>query len=145
MDCGWRRLLAWKPLEDDAEWHPHSLEGFLKEVVRNKVLDLQRAMTRQLPESPDLVDILDDDSEVGRDPSLEAERSRLRRAFRDCSRGFRPRDSILISMWWQGHSGDEIAGAIDSNANNVYVRKNYLLKQLRDCLVERLPEYFRHV
>lgn len=145
MDDGWRRLLRWRPLDHDVEWHPHSLEAFLKEVTRNRVRDLLRAESRQLPGDPDPSEIIDEDSDVGRNPWLEAERSRLRRAFRACSRRFSPRDHLLIDMWWAGHQAAEIAKAIGSNANNVHARKHHLIKILRDCLVEKLPEYFRRV
>jgi len=39
----------------------------------------------------------------------EAERSRLMRAFRSCTRWFRDRDHLAIRLWWEGHSAQQIA------------------------------------
>ena len=140
----WLRLLQWRGLYNDEAYHPHSLEAYLKQITIHKVIDLQG--TDRLQESPyDPADIIDDETELGRDPALGAERSRLRRAFDSCSRRFKDNDHRSIRMWWEGHTAKYIAEKLNTNPNNVYQRRSYLLEQLRRCLVEKLPEYFRHV
>ena len=141
----WLRLLQWNGLDNDEDWHQHSLEAFLKRVTINKVKDLQAAEPPTLPPGLDPVEIIDRTTPYGRDPLVEAERSRLIMAFNDCARWFKERDDRLISMWWEGHTAQHIGEQLEMNPNNVYQRRSYLLKQLRDCLVEKLPEYFRHV
>ena len=144
IDGNWLRLLQWKGLYDDEAWHPHSLEAFLKRVTINKVTSLQRA-ERQSSSSFDPVDIIDDTTSLGADPALYAERARLMLAFTTCSSRFSDGDHRAIVMWWEGHTAQYIAEQLHTNANNVYQRRHYLLNQLRTCLVEKLPEYFRHV
>jgi RNA polymerase sigma factor (sigma-70 family) len=140
----WLRLLQWRGLYDDEAYHAHSLEAFLKRITIRKIIDLQG--TERLQQSQlDPADIVDDNTELGRDPALGAERSRLRRVFDACSRLFKRKDHRAIQLWWEGYSAREIGEQLDTNPNNVYQRRSYLLKQLRDCLVEKLPEYFRHV
>jgi hypothetical protein len=46
-------------------------------------------------------------------------------------------------LWWQGHDAKTIARKVGGTPNNVYQRRSYLLKCLREGLAERLPEYFR--
>ena len=145
IEGNWLRLLQWNGLFNDAAWHPHSLEGFLHTLTTNKVTDSLRAEPPQLPPNLDPVDIIDRTTPYGRDPMLEAERSRLVSAYEDCAGWFNDRDNQLITLWWEGHTGQYIAQQLRMTANNVYQRRSYLLKQLRDCLVEKLPEYFRRV
>lgn len=76
---------------------------------------------------------------------MEAERGRLMVAFRNCARYFTDNDHRAIRMWFEGHTAQHIAEQLGTNPNNVYQRRSYLLKQLRDCLIDKLPEYFRHV
>ena len=140
----WLRLLQWRGLYDDEAYHAHSLEAFLKRITIRKIIDLQGAERIQ-ESSYDPADIVDEQTELGRDPALGAERSRLRRAFDACSRLFQRKDHRAIRLWWEGYSAREIGERLDTNPNNVYQRRSYLLKQLRDCLVEKLPEYFRYV
>jgi DNA-directed RNA polymerase specialized sigma24 family protein len=141
----WLRLLQWKPLYDDDAWHERSLQGFLKTIARNKAIDLRRAEPPELPPGLDPNDIMDRTTPLGNDPLVEAERSRLIRAFEFCSSWFRDRDHLLVRLWWEGHPAHYIAEQIGSNANNVYQRRSYILRRLRECLIERLPEYFRRV
>ena len=141
----WLRLLQWQGLYDDEAWHPHSLEGFLHRITVNKAADLWRAEPKFQRGEFDPVDIIDRVTPLGRNPLIEAERSRLIAAFEFCASWFRDKDHTLLWMWWEGRSGQEIADEIDSNANNVYQRRSYILGRLRECLTERLPEYFRRV
>jgi len=143
-DGNWLRLLQWRGLYDDEAYHEHSLEAFLKRITIRKVIDLQGA-ERIEPSPHDPADIVDEETELGRDPALGAERSRLRRVFDACSRLFKSKDHRAIQLWWEGYSASEIGARLGTNPNNVYQRRSYLLKQLRDCFVEKLPEYFRHV
>ena len=140
----WLRLLQWRGLYNDEAWHPHSLEAFLKRITIRKIIDLQGA-ERIEPSAFDPADIVDEQTELGRDPALGTERSRLRRVFDECSRLFKRKDHRAIQLWWEGYSASEIGDRLGTNPNNVYQRRSYLLKQLRDCFVEKLPEYFRHV
>lgn len=139
------RLLQWKALYDDEAWHEHSLESFLKQITRNKVLDLVDAEPPQLPQGLDPNDIIDRTTPLGTDPLIEAERERLMSAYTSCADRFNDNDHRSIRMWWEGHTARHIAAQLDTNPNNVYQRRSYLLRQLRACLVEMLPEYFRHV
>ena len=141
----WLRLLQWKGLYDDEAWHPQSLEGFLRRITLNKAADLWDAEPKFRPGEFDPVDIIDRTTPMGRDPLIEAERSRLIEAFEICASRFHNRDHTLLWMWWEGRSGQEIADEIETNPNNVYQLRSYLFRQLRACLAERLPEYFRHV
>ena len=140
----WLRLLQWRGLYDDDAYHEHSLEGFLKRVTIHKIIDLQGAERLQQSQL-DPADTVDENTELGRDPALGTERSRLRRVFDACSRLFKRKDHLAIRLWWEGYSAKEIGEQLDTNPNNVYQRRSYLLKQLRDCIVEKLPEYFYHV
>ena len=141
----WLRILQWDGLYDDDAWHPQSLEGFLHRITVNKVTDLWRAEPKFQPGDFDPVDIIDRTTPMGNDPMIEAERSRLIAAFEFCASWFRDKDHTLLWMWWEGRSGAEIADELDTNANNVYQRRSHIFRRLRECLVERLPEYFRHV
>ena len=141
----WLRLLQWKGLYDDEAWHEHSLEGYLKRITINKVSDLMDAEPPQLPKGLDPVEIIDRTTPLGNDPLVEAERGRLMVAFTICSSRFNDGDHRAILMWWEGHTAQYIAEQLETNPNNVYQRRSYLLRQLRDCLVERLPDYFHHV
>ena len=141
----WLRLLQWKGLYDDEAWHEHSLEAYLKRITINKVSDLRDAEPPQLPPGLDPVDIVDRTTPLGNDPLVEAEGGRLMAAFAHCTRWFRDRDHLAIKLWWEGHKAQHIAEATRTNANNVYQRRSYLLKRLRECLVETLPEYFHRV
>jgi DNA-directed RNA polymerase specialized sigma24 family protein len=145
VEGNWLRLLQWNGLFDDDAWNPHSLEAFLKKLTNNKVTDLLRAEPPQLPPGLDPVDIIDRTTPYGRDPLLEAERSRLMWAYEDCTQWFKDKDNRLITMWWEGHAGQYIATQLKMKVNNVYQRRSYLLNQLRDCLVDKLPEYFHRV
>ena len=139
----WLRLLQWKPLYDPDAWHEESLRAYLKQITIHKVSDLRDREPPQLPSGLDPSDIID--GTLGSDPLVAAERSRLMRAFESCTRWFRKSDHRAILLWWEGHTAQHIAELLETNANNVYQRRSHLLKQLRDCLVENLPEYFRHV
>ena len=141
----WRVLLQWNALYDDAVWSPRSLSAFLKQITINKVRDLQRAEQRQPPPAMDPIDIIDVDGPLGADPMVQAERARLEAAFMSCTSRFNDPDQTLIRMWWEGYTGAETGAELGMTPNNVYVRRSYLLQQLRDCLIEKLPEYFRHV
>ena len=141
----WLRILQWDGLYDDDAWHPQSLEGFLHRITVNKVTDLWRAEPKFQPGDFDPVDIIDRTTPMGNDPMIEAERSRLIAAFEFCASWFRDKDHTLLWMWWEGRSGAEIADELDTNANNVYQRRSHIFRRLRECLVERLPEYFRLV
>jgi len=145
IQANWLRLLQWNGLYDDAAWHEHSLEAYLKRITTNKVSDLRDAEVPRLPQGLDPVEIIDRTTPLGNDPLVEAERERLVVAFTFCSSRFKDGDHRAIMMWWEGYTAQHIAEQIGSNANNVYQRRHYLLNQLRDCLVEKLPEYFRHV
>ena len=145
IECNWLRLLQWNGLFDDEAWHPHSLEAFLKRVTINKTRDLQDAELPQLPPGLDPTQIIDQTTGHEGNPMVEAERSRLIIAFEHCSQRFSQRDHDFIRLWWEGYTGQQIGVELDTNPNNVYQRRSYLLKQLRDCLIERLPEHFRHV
>jgi len=145
IEGNWLTLLQWNGLFDDEAWHEHSLKGFLKRITHNKVSDLWDAEPPQLPPGLDPVDIIDRTTSVEGNPLVEAERSRLVMAFTTCSNAFNDKDHRAILMWWEGHSGQHIADQLGTNPNNVYQRRRYLLNQLRDCLIERLPEYFRDV
>lgn len=145
VDDDFRRLLKWKGLYDDAAWHPYSLQAFLKQLTVNKLHDLQQAERHYRLSGRDPFDIVDLDGPVGSDPSTEAERDRLTFALADCMRHFKPKDHRLIEMWWEGHADARVASALDTNPNNIQQRRFYLFKQLRACLAENLPEYFRHV
>jgi len=141
----WLRVLQWNGLYDDGAWHENSLKAFLKQITIHKVSDLREKEPPQLPPGLDPVDIIDRTTSLGRNPLVEVERSRLMGAFHRCMRWFKDKDHRAIFMWWEGHTAKHIADELDTNANNVYQRRSYLLNQLRKCLVERLPEYFRHV
>jgi len=138
----WRVLLQWKGLYDDADWDPRSLAAFLKRVTVNKVRDLQRAEGRQLPPAMDPVDIIDVDGPLGTDPLEQADRARREAAFLSCFSRFNDRDQNLLHMWSEGYTGAEIAAVLGMQPNNVYQRRSYLFRQLRDCLVENLPGAF---
>ena len=140
----WLRLMQWRGLFDDAECHPHSLDAYIKRITINKVIDLQGAERMQTAEH-DPADIVDDTGALGRDPALDAERWRLTAAFEACCRYFTANDMRSIRMWWEGYTAHQIADQINTNPNNVYQRRSYLFTQLRDCLAEKLPGYFRHV
>jgi len=141
----WRVLLQWKGLDDDAVWHPRSLAAFLRQTTINKVRDLQRAEQRQLPRAMDPVDIIDVDGPLGTDPLVQADRARLEAAFLSCFSRFNDQDQNLLRMWWEGYTGAETGAEMGMQPNNVYQRRLYLFRQLRACLVEKLPEYFSHV
>ncbi len=145
IEGNWLRLLQWNALFNDEAWHEHSLEAFLKRITENKVSDLRDAEPPQLPPGLDPVDIIDRTTSMRNDPLVEAERSRLVMAFTICSNAFNDKDHRAILMWWEGHKAEHIAEQLGTNPNNVYQRRHYLLNQLRACLIERLPEYFRHV
>ena len=139
----WLRVLQWNGLYDDAAWHENSLKAFLKQITIHKVSDLRDAEPPQLPPGLDPSDIID--GALGNNPLVQAERSRLMGAFDSCMRWFKEKDHRAIFLWWEGHTAQHIADELDTNANNVYQRRSYLLNQLRKCLVEKLPEHFRHV
>ena len=141
----WLRLLQWRPLYDDSAWSAHSFESFLKRITINKVRDLVAAEPPALPEGLDPNDIIDRTTPVGWDPAFEVERARLIEAYEFCSEFFRPEDHFALALWFEGHDARFIAEKIDSNPNNVYQRRSYLFKRLRDCLTDQLPEYFDHV
>ena len=141
----WIRLLQWQPLYDDDAWHEHSLEGFLKRIAQNKAKDLRRAEPPELLPGLDPNDIIDRRTVHGNDPVVETERSRLIAAYEFCASHFSERDHLQLLLWWEGFSAKYIAERTETNANNVYQRRSYLFERLRDCLVDRLPEYFRHV
>ena len=141
----WHNLLQWQALFDDDEWHEHSLQGFLKSITVNKVIDLQRADYLRRLENLDPADILMAFGELGNDPQLEAEASRLMAAFDGCTSHYQGKDDTLVRMWFEGYSAIRIAEELETNANNVHQRKSYLFKRLQDCLTEKLPEYFRDV
>ena len=140
-DC--RRLLQWKGLYDDHAWHANSLRAFLKTLTVHKVFDLQQADRPYRTPATNPRDILDDWS-VGADPASEAERDRLTIALEYCMQHFKPRDHRLVEMWWEGHVDAHIAAELAMTRNNVYQRRFYLFNQLRECLRDKLPEYFRH-
>ena len=141
----WMRLLQWKGLYDDDAWNPHSLEAFLKRVTMNKASDLFAAEPSPLPAGLDPSDIVGGTTPFGSDPVAETERSRLLAVFDHCTSWFDTKDHDAIRMWWEGHSALHIAELIRTNANNVYQRRSYLFRRLRDCLVENMPEYFHDV
>lgn len=145
MAGNWMRLLQWRPLYDDSQWNEHSLASFLKAITVNKVRDLVDAEPPELPRGLDPNDIIDRTTPVGWNPKLEAERSRLFAAYQFCSEFFNANDHLALKLWFEGHDANHIAEQIETNTNNVYQRRSYLLRRLRDCLLERLPEYFRHV
>ena len=145
IERNWLRLLQWDGLFNDEAWHENSLVAFLKKLTNNKVTDLLRAEPPIPPRGLDPDKIIDGTTGYGWHPSLEAERSILISVYEDCSGRFKDRDKQLIRLWWEGHTGQEIAEQLIMKANNVYQRRSYLLKQLRDCLVDNLPEYFRSV
>jgi len=143
LEGNWLRVLQWNGLYDDEAWHENSLKAFLKQITVYKVSDLRDAEPPQLPPGLDPSDIID--GTLGNNPLVQAERSRLMGAFDRCMRWFKEKDHRAILMWWEGHTAKHIADELDTNANNVYQRRSHLLKQLRDCLVEKLPEYFHRV
>ena len=145
MRGNWLRLLQWRPLYDDDAWHENSLAAYLKQITRNKVNDLLEADPPGLPPGLDPNDIIDGTTSLGWDPAVNAERARLIAAFEFCSSAFKELDHLALNLWWQGYDARHIAEQVGSNPNNVYQRRSYLLKRLRECLVERLPEYFRRV
>ena len=139
------RLLQWRGLYHDEEYSPHSLDAFLKRITFNKVMDLQAKEPSRLPNDVDPGDIIDRTTALGPDPVAEVERSRLMKIFDHCTGWFKSKDHDAIRLWWEGHSAQQIAELIKTNSNNVYQRRSYLLKRLRECLVENMPEYFRDV
>ena len=139
------RLLQWRPLYNDEAWHEHSLDGYLKTITNNKVSDLIEAEPPVLPQGLDPVEIIDRTTPLGNDPLVEAERSRLIMAYEFCSNWFKQKDHLALMLWWQGHDTNHIAAEVGGNPNNVYQRRSYLFKRLRECLTERLPEYFHRV
>ena len=141
----WMRLLQWRGLYDDEEYNPLSLDAFLKRITYNKVMDLQAAEPPRLPNNVDPNDIIDRTTPLGTDPVAEAERSRLFRIYDHCTRWFNSKDHDAIRLWWEGHSAQQIAELVRTNSNNVYQRRSYLFRRLRECLVENMPEYFRDV
>jgi DNA-directed RNA polymerase specialized sigma24 family protein len=145
IEGNWLRLLQWKGLYDDDAWHPHSLESFLKRITQNKAHDLYAAEPPELPKGVDPNDIIDRTTSLGSDPVAETERFRLLAVFDRCMRWFKKEDHDAIRLWWEGYSALQIAELIRTNANNVYQRRSYLFRQLRACLAENLPEYFRDV
>lgn len=145
MDGNWKRLLQWRPLYDENAWHEHSLEAYLKRLTENKVSDLLRSDPTVLLRALDPNDIVDRTTSLGHDPEVEAERSRLIAAYEFCANRFSDRDHRLLRLWLEGHAAQYIAERIGINANNVYQRRSYLFRGLRDCLVEQLPGYFRRV
>ena len=145
MAGNWMRLLQWQPLYDEDAWHEHSLEAYLKRLTENKVRDLLRSDPKVLLRALDPNDIVDRTTSLGNDPEVEAERSRLIEAYEFCSNRFSDRDHLMLRLWLEGHPGEYIAEQIGTNANNVYQRRSYLFRGLRDCLVEQLPGYFRRV
>ena len=145
IEGNWLRLLQWRGLYDDEAANPHSLEAFLKRITMNKARDLYAAEPPPLPGGLDPNDLIDRTTPLGRDPVVEAERSRLLKVLDHCTAWFKPKDHDAIRLWWEGHSAQQIAELIRTNANNVYQRRSYLFRRLRACLAENLPEYFRHV
>ena len=141
----WRNLLQWNALYDDDEWHEHSLKGFLKTITVNKVTDLQRAAYLRRLKYLDPADILMVPGELGNDPQLQAEATRLMAAYEGCTSHYQRKDHTLVQMWFEGHSANRIAEELETNANNIHQRKSYLFKRLQDCLTEKLPEYFHDV
>ena len=141
----WRRLLQWKGLYDDEAWNPRSLDAYLKWLTIYKVIDLQRREMRYPRPDMDPADILDEDGPSATDSFVQIERARLETSFIGCTSRFDEKDQRLIQMWWEGYPGSEIATALGMEPQNVYQRRFYLLKQLRACLVDKLPEYFHHV
>lgn len=133
-------LLRWNGLYE--ETHEHSFEAFLRTVTRNKVHDLQRS---EPPAPTDPVEILDHLAGYASNPRMLVEGQRLMDAFRRCVSGLRAREGKLVELWALGHTGAEIARRLEVTANNVYQIKHMAFSKLRRCLVERLPEYFRHV
>jgi DNA-directed RNA polymerase specialized sigma24 family protein len=93
----------------------------------------------------DPIDIIDVYGPLGMDPMVQAERARLEAAFMSCISRFNDRDQTLIRMWWEGYTGEETGAELGMLPNNVYQRRLYLFRQLRACLVEKLPEYFSDV
>jgi RNA polymerase sigma factor (sigma-70 family) len=145
IDRNRQTLLQWDGLYDDAAWHEHSLQGFLKTVTTNVVNTLHRRAQRQLPNNWDPADILIEPGDPGDNPELDAEAMRLKVVYDSCAEHFSERDHKLINLWFEGYSAQQIAEEIGINANNVYQRKSYLFDLLRECLTDKLPEYFRHV
>jgi len=76
---------------------------------------------------------------------VQADRARLEAAFLSCFSRFNDQDQNLLRMWWEGYTGAETGAEMGMQPNNVYQRRLYLFRQLRACLVEKLPEYFSHV
>ena len=141
----WMRLLQWNGLYDDDAWHKHSLEGFLHRITKNRVSSLWESDPTRRLRGLDPVEIIDRTTPLGNDPVVEAERSRLILVFTVCAEHFNKRDFSLIMLWCQDHTAAQIAEQLEMNANNVYQRRSYLFRQLHDCFVDKLPEYFRHV
>ena len=141
----WMRLLQWKGLYSDEDYNPHSLDAYLKRITFNKVMDLQAKEPPRLPDGVDPSDIIDRTTSLGPDPVAEAERSRLMKIFDRCTAWYKRKDHDAIRLWWEGHSAQHIADLFKTNPNNVYQRRSYLFKRLRECLVENMPEYFRDV
>jgi len=140
LDDGWERLLRWDGLYED-NWHPHSLESYLKTITIHKARDAERWSQRRLPPA-DLVLEIVDDGPVGADPMVEAERARVREAFDSCFQEARERDQRNMSLWYEGKSDDEIADELGDNPNNCAQRRFQAIRRLRQCLRNKIPEYF---
>jgi len=143
LDHGWERLLDWDGLNEE-NWHPHSLESYLRAITINKARDIERWTQRRPPTAEDVLDVIDD-GPVGTDPEIEAERARVREVFDSCFQKAQARDQMNLGMWHEGRSDEEIAIELGISPNNAAQRRFQALRRLRDCLREKLPEYLDNV
>jgi len=140
----WHALLGWRGLDAEID-EPFSLSGYLWRITRHKVVDLLEKDGHQVPSGHEPEDVPDNLTALGLNPGNKAEGHFLRAAFDECTRHFKVRDSRLIVLWLEGQKDDYTARLLQMTPNNVRQRRRYLNRILRDCLGEKLPEYFSDV
>lgn len=138
---GWGRLGSWRGLDAERS-NPNSLAAYIKKITILKTIDLLRADRRQLPNSGEPFDIVDETGLLGMDPMESAEGRSLMAAIMACFDDVERRDQHLLIMWRQGRPDRHSARILGMTANNVRQRRHYVLKRLRLCLIAKLPGYF---
>ena len=139
---GCHNLLLWRGLYATGPVHPNSLAAFLKTITVHRVASLHNADYKHWLDFGDDANVVDEDGQLGRNPSDPLEGEQIKVHFRECF-GFLPRlDKRMLIMKWNGRSDNDIARLFRMTANNVRQRRHQMVKRIRECLSDKLPAYF---
>jgi RNA polymerase sigma factor (sigma-70 family) len=140
----WRILLQCRALDSDDPGR-YALTGFLHSVTLNRVKDLLKADRPRIEIVEVPIHGIENPGPTGLDPEQIAGHQQVIRVYQAWFDELSARDQALLTMWHAGHVDREVADRLRMQENNVRQRRFYLLRRLRDHLVNRLPGYFRDV